>query len=42
VRHAVKLLQQMVAKHVKRGRSLSAELIAERKRGAQPVRRTKF
>ncbi len=35
VRHAVKLLQQTVAKYVKDDRSLSAELIAERRREAE-------
>jgi hypothetical protein len=35
VRHAVRLLQQTVAKYVKADRSLSAELIAERRREAE-------
>ncbi|GAB4471864.1 MAG: hypothetical protein OHK0044_15230 [Burkholderiaceae bacterium] len=35
VRHAVKLAQQRVAKYVKPGRSLAAELIAERRREAE-------
>lgn len=35
VRHAVKLAQQTVAKYVKPGRSLAAELIAERRREAE-------
>ncbi len=34
VRHAVKLLQQATARYVEGGRSLSAELIAERRREA--------
>ncbi len=34
IRHAVKMAQQTVAKYVKRGRSLSAELIEERRREA--------
>jgi AbrB family looped-hinge helix DNA binding protein len=35
VRHAVLLAQQAVARYVKPGRSLAAELIAERRREAQ-------
>lgn len=35
VRHAVKRAQQTVAKYVKPGRSLAAELIAERRREAE-------
>lgn len=35
VRHAVKLAQQTIAKYVKPGRSLAAELIAERRREAE-------
>lgn len=35
VRHAVKLAQRTVAKYVKPGRSLAAELIAERRREAE-------
>lgn len=35
VRHAVRRVQQMVAKYVKPGRSLSAELITERRKDAE-------
>lgn len=35
IRHAVRLAQQTVARYVKPGRSLSAELIAERRREAE-------
>lgn len=35
VRHAVHQVQQLVAKYVKPGRSLSAELIAERRKDAE-------
>jgi antitoxin PrlF len=35
VRHAVKSVQQTIAKYVKPGRSLSAELIAERRKDAE-------
>jgi AbrB family looped-hinge helix DNA binding protein len=35
VRHAVQRAQQLVARYVKPGRSLSAELIAERRRDAK-------
>lgn len=35
VRQGVRLAQQTVARYVKRGRSLAAELIAERRRQAE-------
>ncbi len=35
VRHAVKSVQQRIAKYVTPGRSLSAELIAERRKDAE-------
>lgn len=35
VRHAIQRVQQVVAKYVKPGRSLSAELIAERRKESE-------
>lgn len=37
VRHAVQRAQQLIARHVKSGRSLTSELIAERRKDAGPT-----